>query len=314
MLHDAQRTSAPSACSVSISTAVWIVMCKLPAMRAPRSGASGANSSRIAISPGISVSAMAISLRPQSARSRSATLKSQNSAFSVTAFIVSLRSYRATRWTEWITRPLPRIAVQRAPLQWWREARPEPGPARSLHCRGLQRSSGRMERRLYPILRSSHRRFGGEQRVGQARFPLIKALGMKRLLEHEQLIVEVMAKLVNERTQKRLERDNLPPLRRAHPDGDPRFSSSLLRFVKAVQLAVVARWTLRKHPHAHRRNLVTAHQRIDQPLARQLSPSAVFAQKCRAYLRDEDAGRHVGRQPNGFNCIAFAVDPLARRG
>ena len=40
MLHDAQRTSAPSACSVSISTAVWIVMCRLPAMRAPRSGCS----------------------------------------------------------------------------------------------------------------------------------------------------------------------------------------------------------------------------------------------------------------------------------
>jgi hypothetical protein len=28
MLHEAQRTSAPSACSVSISTAVWIVMCR----------------------------------------------------------------------------------------------------------------------------------------------------------------------------------------------------------------------------------------------------------------------------------------------
>ena len=35
MLHDAQRTSAPSATSVSISTAVWIVMCSDPAIRAP---------------------------------------------------------------------------------------------------------------------------------------------------------------------------------------------------------------------------------------------------------------------------------------
>ena len=35
MLQDAQRTSAPSAFSVSISTAVWIVMCSEPAMRAP---------------------------------------------------------------------------------------------------------------------------------------------------------------------------------------------------------------------------------------------------------------------------------------
>jgi hypothetical protein len=38
MLQDAQRTSAPSATSVSISTAVWIVMCSEPAMRAPFSG------------------------------------------------------------------------------------------------------------------------------------------------------------------------------------------------------------------------------------------------------------------------------------
>ncbi len=31
MLHEAQRTSAPSALSVSISTAVWMVMCSEPA-------------------------------------------------------------------------------------------------------------------------------------------------------------------------------------------------------------------------------------------------------------------------------------------
>ena len=38
MLQEAQRTSAPSATSVSISTAVWIVMCSEPAIRAPASG------------------------------------------------------------------------------------------------------------------------------------------------------------------------------------------------------------------------------------------------------------------------------------
>ena len=73
MLQDAQRTSAPRWVSVSISTAVWIVMCSEPAMRAPRSGCSGPNSSRVAIKPGISVSAMAISLRPQSAKPMSLT-------------------------------------------------------------------------------------------------------------------------------------------------------------------------------------------------------------------------------------------------
>ena len=73
MLHEAQRSSAPSARSVSISTAVWIVMCSEPAIRAPLSGWLGPYSVRSAISPGISVSAIAISLRPQSASEMSLT-------------------------------------------------------------------------------------------------------------------------------------------------------------------------------------------------------------------------------------------------
>src|SRR6267378_5420018 len=51
-------------------------LCRLPLMRAPRSGCWAENSSRIAISPGISVSAIRISLRPHSASARSATAKS----------------------------------------------------------------------------------------------------------------------------------------------------------------------------------------------------------------------------------------------
>ena len=74
MLHEAQRTSAPSAVSVSISTAVWIVMCSEPVMRAPFSGFDAPNSSRSAIRPGISVSARAISLSPQGAREMSFTM------------------------------------------------------------------------------------------------------------------------------------------------------------------------------------------------------------------------------------------------
>src|SRR5277367_3339244 len=68
MLHETQRTSAPSATSVSISTAVWIVMCNEPAIRAPFSTCLGPYSSRVAIRPGISVSGSEISLRPNSAR------------------------------------------------------------------------------------------------------------------------------------------------------------------------------------------------------------------------------------------------------
>ena len=41
MLHDAQRTSAPMSFSVSISTAVWMVMCSEPVTRTPSSGLAG---------------------------------------------------------------------------------------------------------------------------------------------------------------------------------------------------------------------------------------------------------------------------------
>ena len=72
-LRISTRRSPPGSC-VSMSTAVWIVMCREPAMRAPFRGFSFEYSSRMAISAGISDSAMAISLRPQSASFRSATL------------------------------------------------------------------------------------------------------------------------------------------------------------------------------------------------------------------------------------------------
>ena len=76
MLQEAQRTSAPSATRVSIRTAVWTVMWSEPVIRAPASGCAAAYSSRVRISPGISCSARVISLRPNSASPRSATLKS----------------------------------------------------------------------------------------------------------------------------------------------------------------------------------------------------------------------------------------------
>ncbi len=76
MLQDTQRTSAPRLTSVSISTAVCTVMCSEPATRAPCSGRASAYSRRSVISPGISCSASRISLRPNSARPRSATAKS----------------------------------------------------------------------------------------------------------------------------------------------------------------------------------------------------------------------------------------------
>src|SRR4051812_6024588 len=79
MLHDVQVTSAPSAVSVSISTAVSIVMCRQPATRAPASGFFAPYSSRSAMRPGISFSAIRIFLRPSSARVLSLILNAGNS-------------------------------------------------------------------------------------------------------------------------------------------------------------------------------------------------------------------------------------------
>src|SRR5262245_38307706 len=76
MLQEAQRTSAPSAFSVSMSTAVWIVMWRLPVIRSPLSGCCAAYSFRTAMRPGISCSARRISLRPHSASLMSATWNS----------------------------------------------------------------------------------------------------------------------------------------------------------------------------------------------------------------------------------------------
>ena len=74
MLHEHQRTSAPSAVSVSMSTAVCTVICSEPAMRAPLKGCAPPNSARQAIRPGISASARSISRRPKSACEMSLTL------------------------------------------------------------------------------------------------------------------------------------------------------------------------------------------------------------------------------------------------
>ena len=74
MLQELQVTSAPKEVKVSISTAVWIVICKHPAIRAPFNGCSSLYSSRNDIKPGISASASSISLRPQSAKEISFTL------------------------------------------------------------------------------------------------------------------------------------------------------------------------------------------------------------------------------------------------
>lgn len=58
-------------------TAVWVVMCRDPAIRAPDSGFDSPYSRRRSIRPGISFSASRMSLRPYSASEMSAIAKSR---------------------------------------------------------------------------------------------------------------------------------------------------------------------------------------------------------------------------------------------
>merc|ERR1719321_1366412 len=76
MLQEHQRTLAPKAAKVSISTPVWIVMWSEPLMFMPLKGWLGPNSLRAAMRPGISCSANVSSLRPNSASPMSLTLES----------------------------------------------------------------------------------------------------------------------------------------------------------------------------------------------------------------------------------------------
>merc|ERR1719491_2530936 len=76
ILHEHHRTLAPIADKVSISTPVWIVMCRDPLMLRPLKGAAAPNSLQQFIKPGISCSAKVSSLRPNSAKPMSFTLDS----------------------------------------------------------------------------------------------------------------------------------------------------------------------------------------------------------------------------------------------
>lgn len=71
-------TSAPSSIRVSMRTAVWMVICKQPAILDPFKGFDCPYCFLRLMSPGISFSASSISLRPHSAREMSAVKNTQN--------------------------------------------------------------------------------------------------------------------------------------------------------------------------------------------------------------------------------------------
>src|SRR5580693_7295448 len=84
-----------------------MVMCREPVMRTPARGFSAAYLRRMDIRPGISCSAIEISLRPQSARLRSATLKAGAAAVrSIVAGVMCFKPHIDT--SEYIDTIVPR--------------------------------------------------------------------------------------------------------------------------------------------------------------------------------------------------------------
>src|SRR6185436_7862696 len=106
-------------------------------------------------------------------------------------------------------------------------------------------TSTRSPRRGSPRTRSTSRgrpartrSFGApDELLEQARFALEESLGVKRVLELEQLVIQVMAELVEQRPQERPKRDHAPVMRGPHPHRDDGWRAFLGRFVQAVQLA-----------------------------------------------------------------------------
>src|SRR4029453_8837778 len=125
MLQLAHRTSAPRATKVSINTAVCTVMCSDPAILAPASGLESPYCARMAISPGISCSARVISLRPNSARVRSATRKSMSGSLWEPAALKRIHHIRGVSYPSQLpgrpshTRAAPNNSVARSCGTFW---------------------------------------------------------------------------------------------------------------------------------------------------------------------------------------------------
>ena len=132
MLHEAQRTSAPRSLSVSISTAVWIVMCSEPVTRTPlqrlvrRRTSCGWTSGRHLVLGDVDFLAAPVGERDVG------DLEILGVGVSWRACSWRCAPFRSPRWTR----------VKRAPLQE-NHAEPDSGTARLLAAPGLAAPLGR---------------------------------------------------------------------------------------------------------------------------------------------------------------------------
>jgi hypothetical protein len=99
----------------------------------------------------------------------------------------------------------------------------------------------------------------------EARFALVESFRVERLLESEVLVVQMVAKLVEERTKESFKFDDLRPLSRAHPNRDL-ITPPLLRLVEPVELAGGPRRPPLENPDEYPTYTEGLGQAIDQGL------------------------------------------------
>jgi hypothetical protein len=133
---------------------------------------------------------------------------------------------------------------------------------------------------------------------------------VKRLLEREQLVVEVMAQLVDDRAQEALEGHDLTLLRRAHPHGDQRPALAFIRLVQTVQLAVVVRRPRGHDLQADGRHRVAFGERIAHRLRDALHGRTIFRRQRGAQRGHGRSKVHAARQTDRLDRIAGVVDAL----
>jgi len=113
----------------------------------------------------------------------------------------------------------------------------------------------------------------------QARFALVKALAVEGVGQVEELIVEVMADLVEEGAEKGLDGDDVVALRGSHPDRDAIEPAVVAGHVDAVQLATVIVRTHALDVHGDRRDPEPAAKAVDELLGRGFGRATITRRK-----------------------------------
>ncbi len=138
---------------------------------------------------------------------------------------------------------------------------------------------------------------------------------MERLVELVELVVEVVADLVQQRAKEGAELHDVLLLRGAHPHSDPReVAGDLVGLVQALQLVGGIGRTPLEHLHDDARRSQLRIEGIDQALAGLAHARDAFRGQCRA---DRDGCRHqrggVGELDAG-DALALAVGAFSGRG